>query len=287
MKRILILCVAARAFAACHLVEGDHILGMDFIAANPMFAGFDPNLALSSAPVPGVRRVFHQAEIVRIAHANDLHLSGPVEELCFELATKTLVKEDFLPVLGAALNIDDAEIEVLDFTHSGMPRGALEFARAGLSPSGLWRGRVSYFENRSAPVWVKVRITTQQIWVEAGEPLGAGEPIDAAQLVIRRAARFPFGRTPLVSIGQAAGQLAARSIKGGEAIFASMLVAPREVQRGDTVAVEVLSGEARLSFDARAESSGRLGESVMIRNPGNGKSFQARVEGKDKVCVRK
>jgi len=60
-----------------------------------------------------------------------------------------------------------------------------------------------------------------------------------------------------------------------------------DVRRGDTVAVEVRSGGARLKFASRAESGGRAGESVMVRNPVNGRIFRAVVEEKGKVVVRK
>ena len=42
----------------------------------------------------------------------------------------------------------------------------------------------------------------------------------------------------------------------------------------------VTSGAALLRFQADAESSGRRGDNVLVRNPENGKLFQARVEGK-------
>lgn len=60
-----------------------------------------------------------------------------------------------------------------------------------------------------------------------------------------------------------------------------------EVARGDEVAVVVQSGAARLAFDAKAESSGHAGDSVLVRNPENGRLFQAKVEGKGKVLVQR
>jgi hypothetical protein len=60
-----------------------------------------------------------------------------------------------------------------------------------------------------------------------------------------------------------------------------------EVLRGAQVMVEVTSGAALVRFEADAESSGRTGESVLVRNPENGKLFQARVEGKGKVMVQR
>jgi hypothetical protein len=60
---------------------------------------------------------------------------------------------------------------------------------------------------------------------------------------------------------------------------------PREVERGDAVAVEVRSGSALLKFDGAAESGGKAGEVVSVRNPANGARFRARVVAKGKVLV--
>ncbi len=60
-----------------------------------------------------------------------------------------------------------------------------------------------------------------------------------------------------------------------------------DVQRGERVAVEVLSGSALLRFLADAETSGHVGDSVLIRNPETGKLFQAKVEAKGKVMVQR
>ena len=257
------------ALAACHIVDGPNITARDAAAADPAFIASDPAAILVSAPLPGVRR------LLRLPHST--------AEICFERATTTLTAEELLPILRKALDIE-AELEILDLTRSPIPRGSLEFTRAGLSNAGLWRGRVRYDENRSAPVWAKVRIATQQTWIEATELLPAGRPISESQLQQRTGPRFPFGPAPAAAI---AGRVPLRPIKPGEAIFASMLIAPHDVERDEKVSVEVRSGEARLSFDAVAETSARAGETVLIKNPENGRRFQARVEAKGKVVVTK
>jgi hypothetical protein len=61
----------------------------------------------------------------------------------------------------------------------------------------------------------------------------------------------------------------------------------REVERGERIEVEVRSGAARLAFTATAASSGRDGDSVLVRNPDNGRLFSARVLGKGKVLINK
>ena len=60
-----------------------------------------------------------------------------------------------------------------------------------------------------------------------------------------------------------------------------------DVVRGEQVSVVVTSGAALLRFQADAASSGRRGDSVLIRNPENGKLFQARGDGKGKVTVQR
>lgn len=60
-----------------------------------------------------------------------------------------------------------------------------------------------------------------------------------------------------------------------------------DVMRGEQVSVVVTSGAALLRFEADAETSGRRGDSVLVRNPENGKLFQARVEGKGRVTVQR
>ncbi|HLX46469.1 MAG TPA: flagellar basal body P-ring formation chaperone FlgA [Bryobacteraceae bacterium] len=286
MKQALILLLAVRAFA-CHTVDGDSIKGKDLAAASVAFAKLDPELDIAPTPLPGVPRLLHAAELTRLARRYAIDLSEPVPEICFERATEPLTAERLYPVLRQALGIDDARIEIQDFSRAGVPRGTLEFKRSGLTDAGVWRGQVVYAEARSVPVWARVKIIVDRNWVEAVETLPAGTVIAKGQLVERRGPRFPFGPVMVDSIHQVEGQQAARAIKAGEPISASMLVHPREVTRGDRVKVMVMSGEARLQFDATAETSGRVGESVMVLNPDSGHHFLAKVEGKDEVLIKK
>ena len=59
-----------------------------------------------------------------------------------------------------------------------------------------------------------------------------------------------------------------------------------DVEAGDRVRVEVVSGAARLLFKANAESPGRIGDEVTIRNPQSGKAFRAVVAGEGEVRLR-
>jgi flagella basal body P-ring formation protein FlgA len=65
------------------------------------------------------------------------------------------------------------------------------------------------------------------------------------------------------------------------------LTVAHDIERGDRVAVEVTVGGAILDFDATADSSGRIGDSILIKNPDNGRSFQAKIQDKGHVVVGK
>jgi hypothetical protein len=70
-------------------------------------------------------------------------------------------------------------------------------------------------------------------------------------------------------------------------IWARVKVAgpPEAVTRGARVSVRALAGTAQLTFEATAESAGRPGEMVLVRNPWNGRRFRGRVEAEGKVVV--
>jgi hypothetical protein len=58
-----------------------------------------------------------------------------------------------------------------------------------------------------------------------------------------------------------------------------------DVRSGETVHVVVENGAAQLKLDARAESSGLVGQKITVRNPRSGKTFPAEVTGRSYVRV--
>jgi flagella basal body P-ring formation protein FlgA len=284
--RLAFLFAIAPMFA-CQAIDRDRILGQDVAAASPLFASLDPQLEIGAAPLPGVQRVLRADELVRLATQNGIQFDGPVGALCFERATEPLTAEKLLSVLRQALALDNAKIEILDFSRSGVPHGTLDFSKPGLQANGLWRGRLLYEQGHSMPVWVKARITVERTWVEAVEPLPAGKPIQASQLILKSGPRFPFDTALLDSPDALIGRRPVRTLSAGTPLLAAMLAIAHDVERGDPVSVEVKVGGAILAFDATAESSGRTGESILIKNPDNGHSFVARIEDKGHVVVQK
>jgi flagella basal body P-ring formation protein FlgA len=286
MRLVLLYLSIAPAFA-CGIIDGDRISGKDVAGASPAFAQLDPQLEIGAAPLPGVERVMRPDELVRLAKQSAIALDGPVGAICFERATEPLTAEKLLPVIRQALALDQAQIEILDFSRFGVPRGTLEFSRSGLMPNGLWRGRVLYEPSHSLPVWVKARITVERTWVEAVEPLVVGKAIEPSQLIVKSGPRFPFEAPLIETPDLLVGRRPVRTIAAGTAVVAAMLAIAHDVERGDLVAVEVKVGSAILDFEATAESSGRAGELIMVKNPENGRSFQATIQDKGHVVIEK
>jgi flagella basal body P-ring formation protein FlgA len=272
---------------ACQVIDTDHILGQDVARASPPFAGLDPHLEIGAAPLAGVGRVMRTDELVRLAKQNGISLDAPAAAICFERATEVLTTEALLPIIQKALSIDNAKIEIVDFSRFGVPRGIFDFPKSSLMPNGLWRGRVLYGENHSMPVWVKARITVERTWVEAAEPLITGKTIEARQLILKTGPRPPFDTSLIESLTLVAGRRPVRTLAAGTPIAGAMLTIAHDVERGDRISVEVKVGGAILDFDATAESSGRAGESILVRNPENGRSFLAVIQDKGHVLVEK
>ncbi len=100
------------------------------------------------------------------------------------------------------------------------------------------------------------------------------------------ARRHTVGDLPLPDAASGNGDVCfVRVASGGGA--SRKEAAAFEVRRGDSVGVDVQIGAAHLMFIARAESEGRAGESVQVRNPATGHVFPATVAAKGKVVVRR
>jgi flagella basal body P-ring formation protein FlgA len=310
--------------ATCIAIEGDRIRAADLAAAVPAFAALAPEETLGYAPAPGSRRMLSARELGRIAGRYGIALPA-APGLCVERAMERLTEERVLAALRTATGNPEARIELVEFSRYPVPRGDLEFTRAGYAavgqglalrqprkpPSGaespaqperlphksdssrgavsalpvVWRGKLKYAGNRSVPVWARVRIAVSGTRLVAAEDLPAGRPIQASQLRMEAAELPLFSNPGLLSAEEAAGRAPRRTIRAGAPVPADILEAPHEIERGEMVSVEVTSGAAQLSLKAKAETAGRKGDLVMLRNPDSGRRFQGRVEGQGKVTI--
>jgi flagella basal body P-ring formation protein FlgA len=294
MKQFLVFLFACGAWAkaACLAVDADRILVRDLAAADPAFAGASPEQVVGFSPQPGHLRLFGPQELARLAARFGI-LAKTFEPVCFERVTIPLTAGRLLPAIRKAVNLAEVEIAILDFSRFPLPPGELEFPRSGLSSRAppnpdagvIWRGRLIGTDGHGIPVWARVRLAVARHWVEAAADLPVGRPIKGTQLASRTGKQFPFSDPALAEAKDAVGRRPVRVIRAGQPILPAMLAEPGDIERGDPVSVEVSSGGAELRFDARAESSGRKGETIAVLNPISGRRFAAVVVEKGKVLV--
>lgn len=232
---LVALVVPAAPALACVAVDRDGVLAKDLVRENAWFARFDPELEVTLTPLAGITRVIKTDELAALARRNQVQeVPASLPTLCVERAAATLVVERLQTVLKQALG--GSPVRILEYSRYPVPSGDIEFTRAGLTRTGLWRGRVVYGNRHSTPVWAKVALDP-----DPGEPSAATPRWDK----------------------------------------------PPGIGRGERVTVEVTSGGTRLAFEATAESAGHKGDSVLVRNPDNGRLFQAKVFGNGKVLIHK
>ena len=294
MRRALAaaVCVAAWAWAEeCALVEGDRIRAGDLARLRPLFSALDANLELAYAPAPGLRRVFSSAELGRLARRHGL-IDASVEAVCVERVSERFSRERVIEAMRRSLG-EGVRIEVVDWDRRLAPRGVLEFPLSGLAgpPSGppaevLWRGRIRTASGRTAPVWARVKVGVERRLLVARRDLAAGRPVEADDLEERLVEVFPRVTLTPVTAEEAVGAVVRRRIRAGEVVTAEALKLAPEVKRGDRVEVAVEGAVARLRLEALAETSGRRGDAVLVRNPVTGRRFKATVEGPGRLAVR-
>jgi flagella basal body P-ring formation protein FlgA len=279
--------LSARAAGACIAVAADRVTARDLAESVPVFSPLPADTDVGYAPVPGARRYYHAAELRRLALRYNLAAES-LNEICIERAMEPLAPEGVIEAMRQALGNPEAGVEIVELSRYPVPRGDIEFTRASLPPGGpaaiLWRGFVRYGSQRRFAIWARVKVTVQSTRIVATQNLPAGQRIEVAQVRVEPTETFPTNQ-PAPSLDQVLGLVPRRSIAAGAVLTKNLLDTPKEVERGAVVEVEVHSGGARLALEGRAQNSGRRGDAIPIRNLATGKSFSARVAGKDRVVL--
>jgi len=280
--------LASFALAGCLTVGAgsDYILAKDLLPAFPALADMAPDTPLAPAPFPGVSRIFRASELLRLA-ARLNTAPAPKNDICVLRPVAVLDEARIRDAMRVEL--PEARIEILEFSHQPAPEGPLEFPVAGLqqgAAGGYWHGFVRYGMNHRFAVWAKVKVLVMAARVVAAEELKPGLALDAGRFRMEMREEFPTADKFAASIEEVTGRVARRTIPAGASIRMLWLEAPHDIVRGETVRVEVSSGGAHLEFEARAQGSGSAGETIQILNPESKKLFPARVEGKGRVSVK-
>ena len=300
MPVLLLLVLPVSLLAECVAVDGDNILARHLAGRMAAFRALNPEEPLGLAPAAGVNRFLTADELRKMAERAGLELSAATP-LCITQSLETLSREAIENALRASLAPagppGKVALEVLDYSRHALPGGRLEFPLSALNrpPGGdtrapvYWRGRIRQPGGRSYPVWAKVRVSVRAARVVAAVELPAGSAILPSALRLDEIDEPPShnsgGSTPSTDPAEFAGRVTRRKIRAGEPVHIGMLLARRDVERGQSVAVEVRSGAARLTFDGRAESTGKTGDQILVRNQTTGKRFRATIDGPGRVSV--
>ncbi len=283
---------AALQASPCLPVSGDTIRAADLVEAVPAYAALPADRSLGYAPVPGATRVFSGQDLEQIASREGVVLKQE-DDVCFAWRLRVPSEQEFLAAMSAALNLPDASIEVVETSRFAAPSGDIIFALSGLKPpprgdpdrAVLWKGYVEYGARRRFAVWARVRISVDTTRVAAVQPVKAGVPIQREQVTLQPCRCFPFGGETARTLEEVVGRVSRQPLQEGDLISTRFLDRPLDVDRGDLVNVEVHNGAAVIQAEGRAETRGRLGETILVRNETSGKKFRAEVAGPNRVVL--
>jgi|HubBroStandDraft_1064217.scaffolds.fasta_scaffold237962_2 flagella basal body P-ring formation protein FlgA len=277
----------------CEMIANDRIFGEDLANALPNFSGKIPgDTVIGYSPAPGARRVFKSVELRRIGAPYGVAVAEDAEA-CFEWSLQPLTEDVVRAAIRGSLQLPEARVDVLAISGSQAPAGALSFPISGLLASTLtgpdtavtWRGEVLYHGSRKFSIWARVKVSATMTRVVATQLILPGQDVAPRQVRIETYDDFPLRNDIARNLEEVVGRMSRRAIRTGLPVFRSDLIEPLLVQRGDLVDVAAISGAALLHLPALAETSGRQGDMISLKNPRSGKIFRARIEGKGKALV--
>jgi flagella basal body P-ring formation protein FlgA len=277
----------------CEMIASDHIVGADLTKSLPVFLNKIPGDAvIGYSPVPGTRRIFQFAELERIGTRYGVSVA-PDSEACFEWGLQTLTDDMVRTAIRASLQLPEARIDVLATGADHVPVGKIVFPISGLLASTLtgpdtpvtWRGEVVYQGSRKFSVWARVKVCSTMTRVVATKLIQPGQTVAPDEVRIETYDDFPLRNDIARDLDEVIGRMPRRPLRGGQPVFRADLIEPFQVQRGDLVDVTAISGAAQLHMPAIAEAQGRQGDMISLKNERSGKTFRARVEGKDRALV--
>jgi flagella basal body P-ring formation protein FlgA len=277
----------------CEMIANDRILGADLAKALPAFLNKMPGDAvIGYSPAPGTRRVFKSVELQRIGSPYGVAVA-PDAEACFEWSLQPLTDDVIRAAILESLQSPDAHVDVLAISGNQAPAGRVRFPISGLLASTLtgpdtpvtWRGEVLYHGSRKFPIWARVKISATTTRVVATQLILPGQTVTPAQVKIETYDDFPLRNDIARNVEEVVGRMPRRAIREGLPVLRSDLIEPFQVQRGDLVDVTAIAGAAQLHVPALAETAGRQGDLITLKNAHSGKIFRARIEGKDKALV--
>jgi len=277
---------------ACEFVGGEQIFAANLSRALPVFSAMPQDTVIGYSPAPGTRRVLQLPELKRIGTQYGIQVPAS-SQACFEWKMQPITQDAVRAAIRESLKAPEARVEILAMSNAPAPEGKLFFPQSGLSaatntdPSTpvTWKGYVQYGSPRRFSVWARMRISETVPRVIATESLAAGKPITKSQVRVEVHDDFPLRNDTARILEEVIDRIPRRAVRAGSPVLRTDLAEAFQVERGDTVEVTAISGSAQLELEAQAETSGRQGDVISLRNLSSGKLFRARIEGKGRAIV--
>lgn len=272
----------------CATARGAWLRAGEVSAVAPEFGALPRDTKLFRAPDPGVDRRIPVAELQAIGRRHGIAVVRD-GDLCVTRATRIFSGSDFNDALDQALPQDSFPFRVLEHSRGPLPEGNLLFRAPQLrvldatEGKAHWRGALVDDAGRSFPVWAALQFTAREEYPIARRDLRHGHVLRGDDIEWKSRALLPGRSAPG---GGWEGKALRRGIRAGDEIPHAALRPPPAVSAGEPVSVEVAHGAARLVLEASAETGGRPGDAVIVRNPSSGKKFRASVVGRSRVEVR-
>ena len=287
---LVFLTASVRGATGCLGVKGEWVTAGDFASIVPEFTKLDPAESVLSVPSGLSRRWLSAAGIAAIAYRVGVGSLAVPNELCLEQVKKEIRREQILEQIKSLIpaNGDPGEvlIELLNYFPKQTPSGVLRFEFSGLAPSctaggcGLyrWRGAMLLDAGGSILVTAEVRIEIIGKGPIAERDLPTGTRLGAQDFSIIESRRpwLPSGAGMVLNLS---GYIVQRPLKTGESISSRSVRKPLEVEKGELVELHVNAGQMELITQAKAETSGKAGDRVVVSNPVSHRRFMAEVTG--------
>jgi flagella basal body P-ring formation protein FlgA len=195
------------------------------------------------------------------------------------------VRAAMLTTLQSVPGVRDIQVNIVELSLSAVPVGKSVFPLETLGSSqtqgapALWKGYVEYAGGKRWNIWARVNVKTVYDRVVATASLERGRRIQAGDIKIEAADGIPSASLSVQEASEVIDRELKWTVAAGQPIPPRALQTPNEVTAGQIIKVNVRSAAARLSMEARAESAGKRGDYVLVRNLESKKAFRARVAG--------
>lgn len=278
----------------CLMIKGKWVTAGDLTTSIPEFANIEPGIKILAAPIPSIRRFISNGNLELLAQKHNVGPLQKLQSICLEQGTIDIPRDSILQALKESFNeLDEGKrgtLELLNYYPKRAPEGTIQFLRNGLHAVCItgacgtfrWRGSMQLSDGGSLPLTAEVRLMMDETAPVALRNLTVGTKIGPPDFVLSEKRIFWHPKTTKPP-GILVGQIVCKLVKSGEVISAQSVRLAREVEIGESIELQVHSGNLLLITQAIAETGGRTGSTVIVSNPNNRKKFVAKVIGQAKA----